>query len=492
MPIPRNEAYISVRVPQDIKAELEKRAANEGLNLPEYLRKHYYELIHSGTISAGSTQSSGEIVTIPNPGQQSYAAPFPTPAGYYGGPDAMDGLVNDLRKMLSVKMMKDLLKDDRDPYEMARYIANPRAAEQMQKNNGGFDFGEYMKYQMLMSDFDRRKDLAQQQLLLAREKGDKGGEQSAWQTIAALIAAQGNQSQTFMQQFMATAQSNSQQQQAIFTTALQVKNQSDQDVFNQSQQFQGRLDAARQEFWAAQVANMNKLNELTVNQLRMDMERIRTEKSKDTLTQISDLLKMRQDPVYKAAFDAAFGVKDESMIGKLIPQLQAMGIDKAIENVGKFLAGMLMKPKAPIPDVGPPEPIPFALPGQQQPRMIPGPEPFPQTGQPDLSQLRVPPMSGTAPQYPPATQSQMYPPVTQQAHQATPEKKIDEASMGYTNLDTPYKPKEISAEEIIIPAPEPEQTEEQRFAENLTAAPEKPFSQQQLVPEKKKDNEPQA
>ena len=458
MPRQTARAKLNVRIPQDMKAQLEAQAAAENLELADYLRKHLPELQARGMVRVE------EEYPIPYqpysvPASPAYASPYsynPYQQPYAPHvPDAMDAMFNDMRKLVTVKIMADMLKGLSTPEDFVRTMQG-----QKKSNDGGFDMGEYLKYSMIQAENDRRMMNLQMQVETAKARGDKTGEKGAMDAIAALMAAnsqaqiaQSTQAQNFLQQFMAVQQSNAQQQNTLFTTALQVQKSGELENRAQAQQFHSELGEVRGDLVKAQIDTITQVNTLQLQQLNQQMEQIRNEKAKDPLTQIAALLELREkSPVYKAAFDAAFGVKEESMIGTLIPKLKELGVDKLIEKVAGTLGNLVMKPRIPSPEITPSIPLPspvtplpttciHGIPyGQLCPQC--------QSMQQPLEQLHLP-----------------IKPSSSQSSQPTQTKSLEsqftvkpENAIGYTNLTPREEIVQVSAPqpEVTIPLPQEE------------------------------------
>lgn len=475
-------AKISVRMPQEIKAQLEQSAAKEGFpDLASYLRAHLPELQSKGLVRVE------EDVMIPY--QHPYSVPAMSPLAYYPQqhspyspyaphvPDAMDAMFNDMRKLVTVKIMADMLKGFSTPDDFVRSMQGQK------RNDGDFDMGTYLKYSMIQAENDRRMANYQMQLEMARSKGDTKGEKGALDAIAALMTAnsqaqiaQATQAQQFLQQFMVTSQANSQQQNQLFTTALQVQKQGEIENRSQAQTFQEQIGGLQTQVHQGQIDTLTKVTELQMQQLNNQVEQIRNEKAKDPLTQIAALLELREkSPVYKAAFDAAFGVKEESMIGTLIPKLKELGVDKLIEKVAATLGNIVLKPKIPSPEIMPTIPSPTPItPTAMCPHGIPYGQICPQC---QTMQQTIQPQQNI-----PLEQLKL--PITKPQQTKTPTNPFEvkpEDAIGYTNL-TPR-------EEIIqVTTSQPEVTISLPQEETITI-PQPPQPQQpwgEIPPEQQK------
>jgi len=459
------KAALHVSIPQEWKAELEVAAARENLSLPDYVRKHLAELTQSRKIYV----DTGTGIRIANPWPESFVAdpqqtppymypPYPSaPHQYrnpYSPPDSIDVMVNDMRKLVMVKIMQELLQGRSSAEEFIRAAQGKIAGQK----NDGFDMNTWMRYNMMQQQHERSMMQATQQLEMARSRGDKGAENQAIQLMTALMANQSAQQQQFMQNFMATQQSNQTAQQTLFTTALQTQRSADADARTQQKEWGAQIETVRNQMMTGQMQSLNQMNQMHVNHLQLEMERIRSDKPKDTLKQLDELIKLRTtSPVYKAAFDAATGVTSETMIGKLIPQLKELGVDKLIERIGGLLVGAAQKPKIPEPGAPAiPSPTPITLPGAQStgavpPGIVTAPPQPPGT---PLENLRLPPAPGVATSQPAAQSAEPpkefsatpQPPETVTKPQTTGKTEQPESAIGYTNLSRPQEEK---------PPPEP-------------------------------------
>lgn len=484
-------AHINVRVPQEVKAELEALAAKENIQMAEYVRRHFQDLLLANKIAIADQSSTDARVQIPNPYFPNDPPPFqypwmpgqPIPAQPiypgtpYGGyspygypaapqPDALDQMFNEMRKMFVAKMMMELMKGNSSSEDFIRAY---RGEMQQKPKEEDFSFEKMMKWQFFTQQQEREMQRAQNVLALAQSKGDKAGEQGAMSMITALIANQSAQAQTFLQQMMAVTQSSSAQQMNLFTVAMGQQRQTESEKYAATRETDQRIDAMRDQFQQAQLGFLQTLNQTHVDNLKMEMERIRNEKSKDTLAQISELLKLRQDPVYKAAFDAAFGVQNEGMLERLIPQLKDLGVGNILERVGTFLAGMVRRPTVPSPGLPAIPSLPIVpVPATGQPTQA-------QTGPEKLEELQIPINVET--EKPAAPQTQTTESIVAAAEKreftATPEPPANlmagevttspENAIGYTNLEEEKKPNPQGASEpvpVVAPPPEPITTEQ--------------------------------
>jgi len=429
-----------VRIPQETKAELEAMAAAENVDLATFVRRHFNELLMESKISV---DAGGGTLQVPNPyGQQPF--PYvpsvpnqPSYPGYYprGGygfrpPDAIDTMVNDMRKLVMVKLMKELLQGNQSMTPEQFLLA----AQGKKNGDDGFSWDKYMRFQMMTQQQDRAMMQAQQQLENARQRGDKGGENQAIQLMTALMANQSAQQQQFMQNFMAVQQTNQSAQTTLFNTALSTGQQRTADENQQRREYDQRMELLRTQMNTQNMTMVQAMNQQHVSHLTLEMERIRQEKPKDTIEQIAKLMELRKtSPVYKAAFDIAFGVTEESTIGKLIPQLKALGVDKLIEKVAATLGAAIMKPKVPTPSAIP-APTPITLPPGQT--RLPGLPPTPTGPQQPAQRLEDLTLPGT--QKTPQTREYTptpTPPETATQPQTTKPSVLPESAIGYTNID---------------------------------------------------------
>ena len=402
----RPKTYLNVRVDAAVKQQLEQLAASEGLDLPNYLRKHYQELVSKNMISPEEDIRIPNPVTNPYPYGQPYA-PAPSnitpsyPYPYYPqmypspyatpvvAPDAIDQAVNEMRKLVVFKMFKEILQEKGSPEDVIR------AAKGDYKKSDDLSMQDIMKMQMLQAQIDKQYQqqtlTAQQQLELARGKGDKAGENQALQLLTALSTAQMQQQQNFMQQFMLAQTNSANVQQTLFNTALQTNRASEDAARQERSEFQQQVENVRTDLAKTQIQSLQDTNKLNIDFLNRELERIRLEPHKDVITQLGELLNLRStNPVYKAAFDAAFGVK-EGGIGDLIPKLKELGVDKVIDKVASALSGLIVRPPpGAIPTPTPPMPTgPTTPTGVSPTAQIPAPLPAPNPQ--ELESLRLPP-----------------------------------------------------------------------------------------------------
>jgi hypothetical protein len=467
----RPKTYINVRVDAAIKQQLEQLAAAENLDLVTYLRKHYLELVQKGTIIPE------EDVRIPNPAlnnpppvvgsvpmQPQYYPQYGPQYGYYPQygyaqppqqEDALDQFLKKMEKMAVARMFREIAEGKADVNDALAL----RASRGKDGEKDDMSMQDIMKMQMVQAQIDKQYQQqmfqAQQLAESARSKGDKQGESQALQLLTALSTAQMQQQQNFMQQFMLAQQNSSNVQQSLFTTALTGSHAQEEARAQERNQFSQQLQGLQQTMTTVQIAGLEKVNQVQVEFLRADLERVRNEPHKDVIQQMGDLLNMRNtNPVYKAAFDAAFGVKDESGIGNLIPKLKELGIDKVIDKVTGMLGSVFIRPPE-IPQPTPPAPTPAGSTPQ-----IPAPLPTPNPQ--ELEKLRLPPpgQQPTGQEQQPAGQEQQQ---TQQAQSSETTVTIERPdNIGYSNLEAQNK------ETIQIPTPEQQET---------VQIPEQPSSQ---------------
>lgn len=404
----RPRSYVNVRVDSSVKQQLEQLAAAEGLDLSNYMRKHYMELVGKGAIIPEEdvripnpavypqTVPPGYVTpTMPSPPYQTlqpyypqmYPSPYATPIV---APDAIDQAVNEMRKLVVFKMFKEILQEKGSPEDVIR------AAKGDYKKSDDLSMQDIMKMQMLQAQIDKQYQqqtlTAQQQLELARGKGDKQGENQALQLLTALSTAQMQQQQNFMQQFMLAQQNSANVQQTLFNTALQTNRASEDAARQERTEFQQQVENVRSDLTKTQIQSLQDTNKLQIEFLNKELERIRLEPHKDVITQLGELLNLRNtNAVYKAAFDAAFGVKAEGGIGDLIPKLKELGVDKVIDTVASALSGLIVRPPpGAIPTPTPPMPTGPATPaGVSSTAQIPAPLPAPNPQ--ELETLRLPP-----------------------------------------------------------------------------------------------------
>ena len=385
--MPPTKSSLHARINSDLKAKLEMRASQEGIPFNSWLSVHLDELLQQfpGQITVE------EGLNIPNPYGQIPAQPTspypPMPYGYqpqyghyYQQPDALDQFINEMRKIAVAQLMMDLVKGKANVEDVMRAKAG-------ESKKDDFSMKDMMQYTMMMNQLDKQQFSAQQALETAKARGDKSGENSALNLLAALAQTQAAQQQNFMQQFMLAQQNSSNIQQTLFTTALNTNRQTDEAARAERGETQAAMETLRQQMFTSQLTSTQQINQVQMDFMNKELARIQAESGKkDLLSQLNDLLMLRQSsPIYKAAFDAAFGVKDESGIGNLIPKLKEMGIDKVIDKVVTLASSALLPPRGIPPPTAIPPPTPGAIPGP-----LPGPTPE------ELEKLHLPPAGQTA------------------------------------------------------------------------------------------------
>ena len=450
-------AQIQFRMDADLKRELESRAIAEGKNFPDWLRDHIMELKqqYPGRIIE-------EVVTSPMnvPYSQYPYSSYNPQYGYYPPqPDPMTQMVQEMKQMWMAKMMADMITGRNSIESTYAAMRNPDGAKK-----DDFDMNSFMKYQMIQGQLERQSMAAQQQLMAAKAQGDKPGENQAAQLIAQIAALQTQQSQNFMQLLVGMQTANAQTQTTLFNTALQTNKENTVEARQQQTELSQQIEGIRNQFFTSQMDALGKMNQMEVNRLTSDILRIQTEAATkgDLLTQLTKFIDLRNSsPVYKAAFDAAFGVKEESAIGKLIPQLKELGMDKVAERILNFLGGMVARPKIPSPAEA-----------AMMPATIPPPLPI---GPQSLEQLKLPSLppaatpttmpTGTIPPQPtppptyyvPQPQAQQPRPLTETVPAVSPEDQI-----GYTNINRPEEEETVTVEMPVTEEtpqnPEPAET----------------------------------
>jgi len=350
---------LHARIDSDLKVRLEAQANNEGMPFSKWLQLHLPDLLkqYPGQLSVE------ESVPVENPFQVAPPNPVTTaapqayggyPYGYqYHQPDAIDVMVNDMRKLVMVKLMKELLQDKASPEEIWRMAREGKSTKE------DFSMADMMKYNMMMQQMERQSMLAQQQLEAARAKGDKAGENSAINTLTALTTAMMQQSQNFMQQYMAMNQSNQNTQQTLFNTALSTNRATEQEQRQEREVFNDRLSEMSERMNQNQLVALQSQSNLQVEFLKQELERIRNDPKKDPFSQLVEFDRLRKEsPVMDAALKAAFGAKEGGGIGELIPKLKELGIDKVVDKVASALGGLVMRPATAIPVPPPQLPLP--------------------------------------------------------------------------------------------------------------------------------------
>ena len=447
-------SQLTVRVEPEVKHELEVLAASQGKQLADFVRENFDRLLLERKIKVvegDSGSSSIRVPYYPSYPQAPLVPMYPTPQypspGYHPGypgyppgppPDAMDEMVKSMQKLVIFKVMAGMIRDNVPPEALINYAKAGSKGDDI-------DIGQMMKYQMLQSQLER-------QLEMARSHGDKGGENKILEYMMALSTAQMGQSQQFLNQFATMGAASSQAQQALFNTALQTSNQSSQESRNQANVFNERIEKIRGDLQTNQLNSMQKINEIQLNNLTLEIQRVRTEGSKDPLTQLANLIKMRDEsPVYRAAFDAAFGVKNEGMLSALLPILKELGAEKVAATVMDAL-GKIFRPQ-PTPMIPPPAAIPPPLSITK---------PTDKTFE-ELTALTLPPPGTTVgPTVVPAPAAPAAPPPTKPLTQKALEQQFtvpESESVGYTNINRPQdlvtiqKPTEKPTDMIITTLP---------------------------------------
>jgi hypothetical protein len=341
--LPPTKSRISARISSELKAKLEMRASSEGVPFNTWMQMHLQELLNEFpgqiTIEEGF---SFENPYANNPATSAYG---PTYGGGYHPPDPIDVMVNDMRKLVMVKLMKEILQDRASPEDVVR-------ARDVKKDD--FSFADMMKYNMMQQQMERSYQqqlmAAQAQAEAARGKGDKAGENQALQMITALTTAQMQQQQNFMQQFMLANQNASATQQTLFQTALQTNRASEESARQDRSEFQDRVENVRDQMTQTQLTALQTQGNMQVQYLQNELQRIRDEPKKDMFSQLVELDKLRKDsPVMDAALKAAFGVKEGGGIGDLIPKLKELGVDKVVDKLATALGNLVMRPAIPVP-----------------------------------------------------------------------------------------------------------------------------------------------
>jgi hypothetical protein len=408
LPPGRPKQNIGIRMDTATKERLTQLAKAENISLKDYIQKYYTQLINSGQIQ------TDEEITIPNPnlnnpppynpqpyypgtvpGQPVY---YPQQPQYYPQPQQqapqlplgeLDLMLADFRKMYMVNMMARLMEGKENMKEVYE-AATGKAAGAKEE----FTMNDMMKFQMMQQTMAAQQAQAERQLENARSHGDKAGENQALQLITALATSSNQQSQNFMTQFMTAMQMQQGTQTAMFQTALSTGRQSDDAARQERNQFSNEINNVRTQMTNVQMTALQESAKMQMGFMQTELERIRNEPKKDVIAQMGELLTMRNtNPVYKAAFDAAFGVKDEGGIGGMIPKLKELGVDKIIDTVVKVASGFLTRPPQegagaiPAPDQSMPQqyPMPVAVP---ESAVMPPPMAVPTAE--ELSNLRLP------------------------------------------------------------------------------------------------------
>jgi len=432
------KADLHVKIDQQLKAALEREAANSGTTFPIWIRTNLPRLVKEypdRVIVEESGPFPPPLYEPVAPPQQSYPYyNYPRPQRRYQYPYQMkeksplDKMLEDMTKMVQVKMFKDLLQGTSSAEEFVRAARGDLLASK--GKNDGFDMNAWMKWSMIQGQQEMQMVKAQQALEAARSSGDKAGENTALNMITALSTANMQQSQQFMQQLMATQATQSQSQQNLFTAALASNKEAGREASVERTAAQQRFDQMRTDMFTMQLANTRQLQELQIDSIKKEMTLIA--QKGDWLSQMDKLLALRgKSPIYKAAFDAAFNIKDESTIGKILPQLKELGLDKFLEKVGGYLAQMVTRPKVPPPS--PMSPIP-------PPAQIIAPS---STGSSKpLEDLKLPPPSRTQPLTTTPLTTNPPPPKKTQPSLPPQIKELPESAIGYSNLEKFAKAKE--------------------------------------------------
>ena len=467
-------SQVNFRMDSDLKLELERRALTENKNLSDYLRDHIMEI---------KQQFPGRIIEefVAGPVQMPYSqypyTPYNPQSPYPYQIDPMTQMVQEMKQMWMAKMMADMITGRNSVESTYAAMRNPDGAKK-----DDFDMNSFMKYQMIQSQLERQSMVAQQQLASARAAGDKGSENQAAQLIAQIAALQTQQSQNFMQLLVGLQTANSQTQTTLFNTALATNKENTVEARQQQSELSQQIEGVRNQLFTAQMTSLSEMNKMQVDNLSREIERIRNDKSGDLMTQLQKIVELRKDPIYKAAFDVAWGIKEESAIGKLIPQLKELGMDKVAERILNFLGGMVARPKIPSPAEAAaiPPPLPITQPTQ----------PLEQLKLPSFVPAATPTMpTGTMPPQPTQPPTYYVPPQTQQSRPLTETvpSVLPEAQIGYTNLSKPEAEETVTVEmpvtEETPQSPEPIETSatptepiETPVAEPSTSGEGKPFT----------------
>jgi hypothetical protein len=476
-PMGRPKNTVGVRLDGPTRERLTQAAASENIDLPNYLRKHYWELVQQGIIVPE------DEIRIPNPGTNPYNPyaqnPYPPPQYPYQpygyppapapyavqptAPDQMDIMFADIRKMWMTKLMAEMMQGKREIEDVYHGMQTGKAGGEKE-----FSMKDMMQWQMMINMQDRqyqeKMQNAQVALEAARGRGDKAGENQALQLITALATTQAQQGQNNMQQMMAMMQMANNTQQAMYTTSINAATQVSDRQAAERQNFQTQLNTMQQTLTSQQIEAMKSTNTLQLEGLRMQMENVKN--IKDPLTQLIELDTLRKNsPILDAAFKGAFGISGGG-IGDMIPKLKELGIDKIIDKATQALpaiAAALMgnRGQQPIP---PPAPETTTV-------QIPGPLPTPTPEElKNLQEQHLPTTTEETPVQNPDTvgytnlvtmpppEKKVYTPET-----PTPPQTQNPDTVGYTNLvampPPTKKPPEQPATEPIIIQPPPEQTE---------------------------------
>lgn len=440
-------ADLHVRVDPDLMVTLQTFASSENKQVSDYVRDHLRELVE---------KYPGRVIVeqdVPTPVPYEYAPeyfdypeatappayPYRRGRGYYiprpAPKSQMDKMIEELTKMYQVKIMTELLQGKSNLEEYFRSVKGDGSG----KKADSFDFNDLMKWQTLQNALAMQESKLQAQLEQARTRGDKSGENKLMEAILALQTMASQQSQQFLTQLMTQQQNQSQSQRDLFTVAIEaqksMQTQSAQDHDKQEQRFLTLTNA----FHQAQLQSAQQIGQIQLDQLRQELQRISVEK-KDWIEKLDEFVQLRdKSPVYKAVFDHAFGVKEESTIGKILPQLKEMGLDRFLENIGKAVVNFVQRPK-----IQPPTPMVQPRPQPTSPMMVIPPPPeisgIPSTRPEEeeekpLEELHLPP-----------SPSERKQPTT--TEEETP-KSIHElpADVGYTNLQALGEESKSSKEE---------------------------------------------
>uniref|UniRef100_A0A6M3IDQ7 Uncharacterized protein n=1 Tax=viral metagenome TaxID=1070528 RepID=A0A6M3IDQ7_9ZZZZ len=397
----KSNAMLSVRIPTPVKAEIDALAAKLGISTSDYVRKYWETLLNDGKVIVDEDKKVN--VVNPNwpgpyrpPGGGGYPQggyynyPVHAPAGFPQQQDEMDKFLSELRKMAIAQMFTKFIQGTLSPEQLVQRAGGGGSSDSLPSVE------TIMKYKMLGKEDDSTKQMQMlmMQMMASRAAGDKGGENKATELMVALMANQSNQSSNFLNQFMASQQAGSTQTRDFFTAALGASAGNSDKQRTADNQHNQTLMALQGQIAQSNQAMMSQMFNQQLGWAQMEMQRIKDSKDKSPVDQLAALVELRDtNPVYKAAFNAVMGVKEESMLGKIIPQLKEMGLDKVIENVGGALAGMVMKPKIPAPaTISSPMPMIPGMPPQMETPSGP-----PVSGITGLEHLRLPTMPGETP-----------------------------------------------------------------------------------------------
>lgn len=466
---PRAKYY--VKIDGAARPEIDRLANLENISTNEYVRRHIDDLLQKGWVFYDdSSRMQAPNIFYPDPPPRAVVATDDAPnppqdhymfsqRGYYNpyrvapppSRDELDDLVSTMKKMVTVKMMKGLIHGEVNPEHFAQAVTSRQAMDDI-------SIEKLLKYKTLMNFNEPQKESEMtklmQQYMIAQMTGDKGKGDKTLEMMMAMFANQSAQAQ-----IQSTNQNN------LFANALNMQREtneaklaSSEKVAQRTQDFQTQMANVSQGFMQ-QVFNMQ------IQQQKAEMERIRNDKSKSPLDQLALLVSMRDSsPVYKAAFNAALGVKDESMVGKLLPQLKEWGVDKVVEKVGSALVGLAVKPPAP------PAPSAIPMPGSPAGAPADGLENlslFPQATPPESGPIASPPMlpnSGSIPLVKPNTNNTNNVAVTQpKPANSNPLHKVDLSGVAGTLTPSKAPPTSFKKQ-----PPEPEEEAPVGYT-NLTA-----------------------